>query len=1024
MMRNYTKYVFDEEKNIVQVIQDDKNIKKIERNDLSTIKTTLNEELYKSYRDVVVNLHTLQDLYNYNSDSQNSFRMVEGKVYALVFKYTVNQLTSSAIALDLTVNVKQSGIYIYKQTMFVSPLESKYATIYFVSQNSNDVYFDLSLKGSDVSVSLEDVKLYQCKTSKTKVCINKPIPTNYVKTIGGNTWYELDENYKNVYYGTNQTKLEGKMYLEDLLENQKNLMISSMNQYFWFDKKRGLVVTPQVSLQIGTKIYDLKDFKTGVISENDKLISLNYNAYIESGSFKTEYEVYKLNSLENNLEYVNKRNYDSSFLLKKTEDYNGIITTYSYDSYGHLLQEEVSNGNVNFKMLKTYTYTDHYLTQETMMMNGVNKSILYRYDLNNGNLIETTYPNGQVVKNKFDSTSRKLVEVSSEISTDNINLNKIGYEDDLVTSLKSAEKGYEFTYGKYNEVEKVHQGDLLIGEINTLFDNYEVVKTYDLKRTPNTFVKHHYDKYGNVFLIEKSANDSTYEPLKKMFYSDKDVDKIIDNDFPNSQNLSKSSSSKLRRVIDNEVENEQLLYYDSDGKLTKLTNTSTSHLHQPSEMNYHYDSRDRVSTINQEIGNNLMTTNVEYKNSIDGDISKVSGVLQYEYTNESDSIIETTSDDMCCELKITKDSLGRISNKEYKFDTLQALNVRYDYQTQSNVTNSLITKEQHSGLSSRYFNYTYDDMGRIKSVSNGSYAVSYQYDIFGRLVRENNPKFNKTILYRYDNNGNITSRQEGVYTLSTPTINKTNIFEYSSSIPDLLVDYDGIPVNNLNGLIAEYDGTEYEWIRGGLLSKLSYSSSQYVNYDYNADGIRTEKKYTLNGVETTHLYTLEGNKILFEKIISDAKTSELHYMYLGDELVGFVHDGDKYYYEKNFRKDIIGLYNSSGDLIATYEYDAWGNHKVYTANGTESTNAGFIGNINPFRYRGYYYDVETGLFWLSSRYYSPELCRFISPDDVSYLDPSSINGLNLYAYCANNPVMYVDPSGHEWYNPLIELGSR
>lgn len=68
--------------------------------------------------------------------------------------------------------------------------------------------------------------------------------------------------------------------------------------------------------------------------------------------------------------------------------------------------------------------------------------------------------------------------------------------------------------------------------------------------------------------------------------------------------------------------------------------------------------------------------------------------------------------------------------------------------------------------------------------------------------------------------------------------------------------------------------------------------------------------------------------------------------------------------------------------------------------------------MNPFIYKGYYYDVETGLFMMGHRYYSPELCRFIQPDDIEYLDPSSINGLNLYCYCHNNPIMYYDPSGH------------
>ena len=577
MMQNYTRYVFDDERNIVQVIQDDKNIKRNERNGLSIIKTTLKEESYRSYRNTVINLNTLQDLYNYNSDSQNSFSMVEGKIYALIFKYTVNQLTPSSIAMDLTTYVNQSGVCIHKQTMFVSPLESKYATIYFVSQNSSDVYFKFSLKGGDVSVSLEDVKLYQCKEQKTRVCIDFNTESIFATEIGSKTWYELDSNYKGACYGYEKVPMPGVMYLEDLLETQKNLNSSSMNLHIWYNKKRGLVVNSKAYIEVGNNYYDLKDIKIGVISESDKITTLNYNDYTEADSFNTEYVVYK----SNNTEYTTKTKYDSNFLVKKTEDYNGIITTYSYDSYGHLLQEEVSNGNVNFKMLKTYAYTDHYLTQETMMINGSNKSISFEYDSNNGNLLKTTYQDGGVVENKFDSTSRKLVKISTQNSSNDINVNEISYDNDLVKLLKGTTKGYGFTYGKYNDFEKVHQGDLLIGETNTTFDNFEVIKKYNLKRTPNTFIKYHSDKYGNVFLIEKSSDDSTYTPVKKVFYSDKDVDKIIDNDFPNSQNLSKSSNSKLRRVIDDEVGNEQLLYYDSDGKLTKLKNTSTNYLHQP-----------------------------------------------------------------------------------------------------------------------------------------------------------------------------------------------------------------------------------------------------------------------------------------------------------------------------------------------------------------------------------------------------------------------------------------------------------
>ena len=97
-------------------------------------------------------------------------------------------------------------------------------------------------------------------------------------------------------------------------------------------------------------------------------------------------------------------------------------------------------------------------------------------------------------------------------------------------------------------------------------------------------------------------------------------------------------------------------------------------------------------------------------------------------------------------------------------------------------------------------------------------------------------------------------------------------------------------------------------------------------------------------------------------------------------------------------------------------YDAYGRHKVLDASLQEDTNTSSIGNLNPFRDRGYFYDSVLGLYFLKSRYYDPETCRFISPDIISILDEtsSSINGLNLYMYCGDNPVMYVDPSGYFW----------
>ena len=103
------------------------------------------------------------------------------------------------------------------------------------------------------------------------------------------------------------------------------------------------------------------------------------------------------------------------------------------------------------------------------------------------------------------------------------------------------------------------------------------------------------------------------------------------------------------------------------------------------------------------------------------------------------------------------------------------------------------------------------------------------------------------------------------------------------------------------------------------------------------------------------------------------------------------------------------------------KYDAWGNCTVCNSDGTPNTSSTFIGNINPFRYRGYYWDKELGLYYLHSRYYDPAICRFISLDDVDYLTPDTLGGLNLYSYCNNNPIMYADPSGCLAISTLILL---
>ena len=127
-------------------------------------------------------------------------------------------------------------------------------------------------------------------------------------------------------------------------------------------------------------------------------------------------------------------------------------------------------------------------------------------------------------------------------------------------------------------------------------------------------------------------------------------------------------------------------------------------------------------------------------------------------------------------------------------------------------------------------------------------------------------------------------------------------------------------------------------------------------------------------------------------------------------------------YFEDTQANIVALLDNTGAVVVKYKYDAWGKCKVLNASGVEITDDSHIGVLNPFRYRSYYYDTGIGLYFLKTRYYDPEIGRFITIDDLSYLDPDSINGMNLYAYCGNNPVMGYDPNGTFAITTAIIIG--
>ena len=178
---------------------------------------------------------------------------------------------------------------------------------------------------------------------------------------------------------------------------------------------------------------------------------------------------------------------------------------------------------------------------------------------------------------------------------------------------------------------------------------------------------------------------------------------------------------------------------------------------------------------------------------------------------------------------------------------------------------------------------------------------------------------------------------------------------------------------------------------------------------YDMAGVRTSK--TVNG--TTYNYTTLSGKVMRQQW--DGKTLEFVYDDGSQPFAMIYKHGSEtelYYYLVNAQGDVAAILDSSGTMVASYNYDAWGNCTVYNSSDAA------IGDLNPLRYRGYYYDAETGFYYLQSRYYDPAICRFINADTFATTDANGFLSANMFAYCENNPVNGCDPSG-EWVHLIV-----
>ena len=341
------------------------------------------------------------------------------------------------------------------------------------------------------------------------------------------------------------------------------------------------------------------------------------------------------------------------------------------------------------------------------------------------------------------------------------------------------------------------------------------------------------------------------------------------------------------------------------------------------------------------------------------------------------------------------------------------------------------------GSSSRSFTYTYDDSGNIKSVmASDSAGMLYDYDGLGQLVKETPIGLTMyAVTYAYDTAGNIRSITRGGTTLKS--------FGYANpSWPDLLTSvtangmtkdilYEGqsqtSDLPSSGNPVTYYNGRDYhfDWSKGRQLTE-AVVGGQTVKYAYDMAGVRSSKQVG----DTTYTYTTLSGKVMrqqWETRNSDDTVYQamqsLEFVYDdGNQPFAMIYnDGSTttlYYYVLNAQGDVIALLNADGTLAASYNYGAWGNYSVHGADGKKTTDATFIGHINPLRYRGYYYDRETRLYYLQSRYYDFANCRFINADTFATTDANGFLSANMFAYCENNPIMRTDATG-EFANTIF-----
>lgn len=684
--------------------------------------------------------------------------------------------------------------------------------------------------------------------------------------------------------------------------------------------------------------------------------------------------------------------YDSNGRVLTETNSNGESSSYVYDSVGNVTQETVTTveNSTPTTTVTNYTYDSlgNLLTSQTG-----NENASYTYDAAGRTLLANE--GGDCTRTLYDSQGRVVQEIGPEDYDSSL--------DGLPTAntYSDSNAGHTYVY------------DSTTGNLTSETNRLGVQTDYTYYSTGEKETEE-FDIYKFCY-NEKGLTTEVYvDDVNTIKYNyDEDKTTLLSTEYANGQKerYTYDNDGNLKYQYHNNSNTPYLTYtYDEDGKLTEKVNTDTG-------LRYEYDGDD--VEVYKTSNNTLIHSYSEEVTEADEEleIEARTDVTQSNFGTTTTSAlvgnsIEYTTGNNTLEYNHTDNSDYQITADEINYNNDTAMTNTYTYDNDGNATGKHIYYYDSEEIDDIVV-HEYSSNGRIVSMGVGDPCIHYSYDSKGQLNRVNSEYPDScTNQYTYDSRGNITAKNEYAYTtgsLENATPTSTRTFTYAASgWTDKLTAVDNTPLTyDAIGNVLTYGNRNFTWSNGRNLAQITEGTDTY-SYTYDENGIRTSK--TVNG--TTTQYNTKDGVILAQS--DGTNTMTFQYDTAGQPL-GFTYNGTQYTYLVSQSGIIMAVMDSTGHFIAGYDYDEWGKLiNTYFTDRTLSADQISAINANPLRYKGYYYDSETGYYYLQSRYYDPSIRRFINADIVEivqqYMEDSI--ELNIYLYCANDPVNYYDLEGN------------